>query len=912
MSDRDAMRPPPFPSAGAVAPAGTTPDPDGLPEQLAAAIGSAEGLVRFLDASSDGGVFVWDLRQRDRVWTSERFRGLLGYDASIPSIWMLWDRIDPEHAEVARAAFEAHLVDPDQPYDVEVRYRHRSGDWVWFRSRGLVLRDPAGQPELFVCFNTTITSLVAATEGAEASLRALSEFTSSLQVLDRLTADLQQVASPDGVLDSLVELLTSSFGDLCVLTRPASDGSVEVVRAVDRGGASLEWLGAAFRRLARTSGSLPQLRAAMDSGEALLVTEVGVAAFAAHVGFDLPESVSPEVPISLLMVPWSRTTDARGGVVVIRRLLERQPFDDRDRLLIQQVVDRHADTYAARVEQVEQARADRFRELATVAPFGLLHLDDDGRCTYANGTWSSLVDLGAVDPTGDGWASTLGDPVRRRLLDRWSDIDPGAAPVTDGVWVATRTGSRRWLALAATAEHDHRGRRTGTVVMAGDDTARRAAEERLDRLAHQDPLTGLANRRRLFDSLGRSLGSLEPGRWIAVVFVDLDYFKEVNDALGHDAGDRLLVELARRLRLLARPGELVARVGGDEFVLVLDVDGPADAERRVESLMRALDDRVESGGLRLAINVSVGVVTVGADDAGLSADEVVQRADAAMYVAKTSGRNRWAAYDDDMRRRDRLRGEVWQLLEDALRDGRVAVAYQPVVDLTTGRVVGAEALARIRDSLPSLLTPDAFLDVAEETGLIVPLGEVVVAEACARLGEWTRIDPDFVVTVNLSGRQLAHPGAARTILRSLESAGVDPGRLCVEITESVLIEVVGDLAESVQELRRAGVQLALDDFGTGYSSLSRIRDFPIDVVKVDRSFVVGAAVDPIDAAIVAAVVQLAASLDLVVVAEGIEDRSQMDVVRRLGCGRGQGFHFGAPVDAGALTALVGTAFVADP
>ena len=265
-----------------------------------------------------------------------------------------------------------------------------------------------------------------------------------------------------------------------------------------------------------------------------------------------------------------------------------------------------------------------------------------------------------------------------------------------------------------------------------------------------------------------------------------------------------------------------------------------------------------------------------------------------------------------MRRRDRLRGEVWQLLEDSLRDGRVAVAFQPVVDLATGRVVGAEALARIRDALPSLLTPDAFLDVAEETGLIVPLGEVVVAEACARLAEWNRIDPDFVVTVNLSGRQLAHPGAARTVLRSLASAGVDPARLCVEITESVLIEVVGDLAESVQELRRAGVQLALDDFGTGYSSLSRIRDFPVDVVKVDRSFVVGAVDDPIDAAIVASVVQLAASLDLVVVAEGIETRAQLEAVRRLGCAQGQGFHFGTPVDAGALGALVGTAFVADP
>ena len=913
-----AVRPPPYPGPEATdVPAGFPADiPADLPDRLAQRLGSAAGLVRFLDTTSDGGVFIWDLRRRDEVWSSEHFRDLLGYDATIESVWLLWDRIDPVHADVARRAFEAHLRDPGQPYEVQVRYRHRDGQWVWFRSRGLVLRD-GDVPDLFVCFNTVVTDLVEATERSETSLRALSEFTRSVQLLDQLTSGLQSVPTADGVVDSMLRSLTDRAGgvggvaEFCMLTEPAEDGSVELIAAVDVGGAPLDWLRDSLRAVSEDHDSVPLLRATMDAGHPVLIPEVTVGDFFASVGLTTPADVDEAQALSFLLVPWARGSERRGAVVVARRIGEFEPFDERDRPLVQQIVDRHADAYHARLAQLELANTQRLRQLASGAPFGLLQFDTDGRCSYVNETWTTLTGLGREESLGDGWASTMGETTRSRLVDGWSAVRPGEPPVTEGVWVPTRSGSRRWLSLTASAVPAEDGDTAGIIVMAGDDTARRAAEARLERLAHQDPLTGLANRRRLFEALDQSLRTLGDGSCLAVVFVDLDYFKEVNDALGHDAGDRLLVELARRLRLVARPGELVARVGGDEFVLVLAVDGHEDASARVESLMRALDDRVESGGLRLAVNVSVGLATLGPEDAGITADEAVQRADSAMYLAKTSGRNRWAAYDDDLRGRDRLRSEVWQLLDNSLREGRVAVVFQPIVDLESGRIVGAEALARIRDPLPTLLSPEVFLDVAEETGLIVPLGEAVVAEACARLGEWTRIDPDFVVTVNLSGRQLAHPGAGRMILRALDAVGVAPDRLCVEITESVLIEVVGDLADSVQDLRRAGVRLALDDFGTGYSSLGRIRDFPIDVVKIDRSFVSRAADDPIDAAIVASVVQLAASLDLLVVAEGVEDERQLEAVRQLGCEQGQGYLFGAPVDAGALRVLVGTAFVAD-
>ena len=419
----------------------------------------------------------------------------------------------------------------------------------------------------------------------------------------------------------------------------------------------------------------------------------------------------------------------------------------------------------------------------------------------------------------------------------------------------------------------------------------RAVEE----LAHQalhDPLTGVPNRILFVDRLDQALRrSLRHDTRVAVLFVDLDRFKLINDSFGHAAGDRVLAAVAARLSQSLRPGDTVARFGGDEFTVLCEDLADDEAVLPIaERALAALEDPIAlEGGREAFVTASIGVAVVAPGDA-TSADTVLGDADSAMYQAKERGRNRVEVFDHDMRARVVARIEQAAELRRALEIGELRVHYQPEIRLSDESMSGVEALVRWQHPAFGLLGPDDFIGVAEETGLVVALGAEVLRTACSEMAGWDGLPGHrgLTMAVNLSARQLAEPGVIDAVWNALNDTGIAPERLCLEITESVLMEDVVSSVEALLGLKALGVRLAVDDFGTGYSSLSYLRRFPVDVVKVDRSFVAGLGVDPAADAIVAAVVNLAHALGLTVVGEGVETEEQLVALRALGCDRAQG------------------------
>ncbi len=421
-----------------------------------------------------------------------------------------------------------------------------------------------------------------------------------------------------------------------------------------------------------------------------------------------------------------------------------------------------------------------------------------------------------------------------------------------------------------------------------------------DRLAHDsvtDPLTGLPNRTLLIDRLGISLARSQRSRSeVAVLFLDLDGFKVVNDSLGHEAGDELLVALSRRLERAVRPGDTVARFGGDEFIVLCE-DLPREGGRAmaIDIATRLLDVLAEPFVLHeseIFLRASVGIAIGGHGDG--RTEDLLRDADAAMYHAKELGKGRWVVFDDAMRDRVVAEHETFNDLHRALDRGELRVFYQPLVDLADGECRGAEALVRWQHPERGLVAPGEFIALAEQSDLIVRIGEWVLEEAAifAR-----RAQPGFMVSVNLSGRQLAMPDLVARIGAILQRTSVDPAAVCLEITESVVMADADAAVTKIDGLKALGIKLAIDDFGTGYSSLAYLKRFRVDTVKIDQSFVAGLGRDAGDHAIVAAVISMARALGLRVLAEGVEDVMQLEVLQALGCDFAQGYYFARPLPA---------------
>jgi diguanylate cyclase (GGDEF)-like protein/PAS domain S-box-containing protein len=446
----------------------------------------------------------------------------------------------------------------------------------------------------------------------------------------------------------------------------------------------------------------------------------------------------------------------------------------------------------------------------------------------------------------------------------------------------------------------------GLVLNTRDVTDRKMLEQELAHQAFHDSLTGLSNRAVFRDRLDHALARAERNAQpIAVLLLDLDGFKTINDSLGHDAGDELLVAVAQRLQAAARTSDTVARLGGDEFAILLEDEvDEARAKAAARRLKRQLSAPFGVRGREVFVRASVGIA-VTYDGTGTT-DELIRNADTAMYAAKAAGRGRYEVFQPAMHDRALEEFEVQGDLQQALARNEFVLFYQPIVDFGTGSIKGMEALIRWNHPTRGLLLPREFIRIAEETGLIVPIGAWVLREACRQTAEWRDEFPeaaDLRVSVNLSTRQLFEPDLVRHVREILHDTGLEPAALILEITEGSLMQDVVETVTKLRGLKALGVDLAIDDFGTGSSSLGYLRQFPIDTLKIDKSFVDDIATSTSEGpALVRAIVELAQTLNLETVAEGIEETDQLSELRAVGCSSGQGYLFARPMPSDAMEA----------
>jgi diguanylate cyclase (GGDEF)-like protein/PAS domain S-box-containing protein len=544
-----------------------------------------------------------------------------------------------------------------------------------------------------------------------------------------------------------------------------------------------------------------------------------------------------------------------------------------------------------------------FRALVTASTDLVLVLGEGG-CRYASKSVLRMLDRTEPELLGQGLIEFV-HPEDRALLETTGHHGDEGEIVFR---MRNRHGEWRHLDAHVT---DLRGNRQlrGIVLNARDVTERMRLEEELTRQAFHDGLTHLANRGLFRDRLDQALArSARTHEQLAVLLLDLDGFKQVNDTLGHDAGDQLLRAAAERLAAAVRPSDTLARLGGDEFAVLLDPASEEEAEEVAQRLTQQLAKSFELFGRELTMGASIGIVAHPGGHA--ESDDLIRHADIAMYAAKDAGRGHHQVFRHDMALEF---GELLALegeLRAAVENGELTLYYQPEIDVESRRVVGVEALLRWESKTRGFIPPSEFIPIAEATGLILPLGDYVLREACTQTAQWLReglVGESFVTWVNISGKQLAAGRVGTAVEQALEATGLAASHLGLEVTETAIVPegASGERArEELQHLHDRGVKIAIDDFGTGFSSLGQLRRFPIDVIKVDRSFVQGVEHDQKDAAITANLVTLAHALGLVAIAEGIESHGQLSSISDLGCDLAQGFLFARPVPPEELGAVL--------
>jgi len=557
---------------------------------------------------------------------------------------------------------------------------------------------------------------------------------------------------------------------------------------------------------------------------------------------------------------------------------------------------------------------NRFHRLTRHASDVISVCDVDGVVHYVTPSVERVFGWRPEELRGRSLAELMQPDDAARLQVVLTALSAGGAPfvpVTGGTQGALcgriRTPSGEWVAAETVATWLEEGDMQGFLLTTRDVTERMRLEEQLTHQAFHDALTGLANRALFLERVRHGLERRSQiFRHLAVLLLDLDDFKTVNDSLGPVAGDELLRGVAERLRGCLRAADTAARLGGDEFgLLVEEIADPAEAAQVANRVLAALQEPMVVHGRQVVVHASIGIA-IADPDAVPDAEELLRNADVAMYTAKQQGKDRYDFFAASMHTGLVKRLDLTAELRTAVQRRDLQVYYQPIVSLPFGEVIGVEALVRWPHPSRGLVSPAEFIPLAEETGLIVPLGADVLAEACVQVAQWRRelAELDLSVSVNLSPRQVQHAAVVDLVRDALSATDLPPHALCLEITESVLTEDAVVAVERLLALKALGVRLAVDDFGTGYSSLSRLHQLPIDILKIPKPFVDGVTAGPTASALARAIVELGAALGLSVVAEGIEYPEQASVLHELGCRMGQGYHFGRPVPAAELARIL--------
>ncbi len=535
--------------------------------------------------------------------------------------------------------------------------------------------------------------------------------------------------------------------------------------------------------------------------------------------------------------------------------------------------------------------------IVDTAPDAIITIGADGVIQRFNAAAERIFGYSAFEVIGDDVGILMPEPEHdsaqhQAFIARYLATGEGTLLRRSRELVARRRDGSTFPIWIGVGEATVGPTRLFTAIIRDISEQRRLADE-LTFQAQHDSLTGLVNRRQLLENI-RLAQSRARREWdfVALLFIDIDRFKAVNDTLGHDAGDRLLVETARRLQRVSRPSDTVARIGGDEFaVLVEGLDSIVAITQFAERLLAAIGE--PGPGDIPAVSASIGIAVWQAGPG--SPIELLQHADFAMYRAKQHGKDRVQLYDDALQRWAATRREYERSLAHAVEQAELLLHFQPIVDIASGRVVGSEALVRWERPNLGLIRPNDFIPVAEESGLIVPIGRWVLAEACRAAASWQRRGLDIGVSVNVSPRELAEPDLADYVATVARESGLPSGSLTIEVTETAVLDDASQAIEMLLDLRALGVRVALDDFGTGYSSLTHVRQMPITSIKIDQSFVRDLGVVDSDRAIVAAIVGLARGLGLDVVAEGVGEPAQLELLRGLGARLAQGYLYSPPL-----------------